>query len=198
MPGLSTELHPISALSPRIAENLRSPVSIVSFSQWILTFPDIRKDHTCADVSVKTQNRVSDIVEMGSLDFVEKETVFDFGRVSDDGVVADYCIAADEGALPDLDIVSYYRRTFDKSGFRDFGTFSDPYIFFYHSVVAAKGGAFFQNVVFDERQDFVRIFETVENIGEISLCKVQKFVDSDFFHDSPIRKILSSGDIEKA
>ncbi len=63
---------------------------------------DIREDGTCAEMCLVTENRVTDIVEMGDLRLVKDEAVLEFAGVAQHNAIPDDNIFTDVGTVADF------------------------------------------------------------------------------------------------
>ena len=112
-----TVLQPISARSPTIAPNLRSPVGMkLGFRLYADLFAiqsNIGEDDTGAKMGLITQHGIADVTEVRDFGVIKDDAIFEFARIAEHDAVADDDVFAYITATPYFAVVSDPGRTFD-------------------------------------------------------------------------------------
>src|SRR2546426_4321241 len=81
--------------------------------------------YACAKMGSVAENRVTDVIEVGSDGMIEQERVFDLAGISDDAVVADDDIFADIRVVANLAVTADDGGPFNHGAILDQGAFAD-------------------------------------------------------------------------
>ena len=104
------------------------------FHQMFIRFY-IGRDGTRSHMCLVSKNRITHIVIMGNLYFIEKHHIFQFGGIADHSPFAYQCVTADKCTVTHLCFFSDDGRSMYISAWKYIGRFCNPYILAYFVIL---------------------------------------------------------------
>ena len=140
VPGFRTLLQPTSTKSPELFLPRGNLLFAVFHHDQGLVGLDVGGDAACPHVGLVAQNAVAHVIEVGNLDVIEQDRVFQLYGIADHAVFAHQGGAADEGAVAHLGPRADDAGRAQEGGRGDRGGFMYPDGGRYLRIVLAQGG----------------------------------------------------------